>query len=968
MSDLRAFFGPNAGYVLELYERYTADPNSVPEADRSYLAGLDPSALATLTARSGAVRTNGATAPAAADVSKIVAAAALAQAVREYGHLDARIDPLGQPLPSAPELDPAFLGLSEADLAALPARVVGGPASDGAPNAAAAIRRLREIYSGSVGYDFDHIQVAEERVWLQNAVESGQFSAPLETATRRALLRRLTQVESFEKFLHQTYLGQKRFSVEGNDMVVPMLDEIVHSAAGSGTREVVIGMAHRGRLNVLTHVLGKPYTAIIQAFEGKRQSRAVGGDPSNVNDPSEDFSGDVKYHLGARLLRGEHGMAVEVPMVLAPNPSHLEAVNPVIEGMARASQDITDQPGNPGFDPKGSVAIAIHGDAAFPGQGVVAETLNMAGLEGYSTGGTIHIIVNNQVGFTTDPRDSRSTLYAGDLAKGFEIPVLHVNADDPEACLMSCRMAMAYRQQFGKDFLIDLVGYRRWGHNEGDEPFFTQPTLYEKVDGHPTVRQLWADLMVKSGEITQQEADDLVTEAMDRLAGVRRSVTDGTAEYEEEEPLPPVRREVETAVPETRLREIHAAIHAFPEGFQVTPKLARQWDRRAQLLESPDAKIDWALAETYAFAATISDGIPVRLSGQDSQRGTFSQRHLVLHDPRNNATHIPLQHLPGATASFAVYNSPLSEAAVLGFEYGYSVQAPGRLVLWEAQFGDFANGAQIIIDQFIAAARSKWMQMPSLVLLLPHGYEGQGPEHSSARLERFLQLSAQDNIRVANCTTAAQYFHLLRRQALRLADDPRPLVLMTPKSLLRNPMASSQLSEFSSGTFMPVLDDAFVESDRTRVTRAVLCSGKVAIDLQASPLREQATDVAIVRVEQLAPFQNTAIRNMLAGYPNLREIIWLQEEPKNMGAWSFMEPRLRDLTGGEYPISYVGRPERASPAEGSLYIHNEEQARIVEAAFANVPGAATRSQTNGARGNGKHGATEPALAGPKRKK
>jgi 2-oxoglutarate dehydrogenase E1 component len=747
-----------------------------------------------------------------------------------------------------------------------------------------------------------------------------------------------------------------------------MLDEIVHSAASSGTREIVIGMAHRGRLNVLTHVLGKPYAAIIQAFEGKKKSKAVGGDPSHANDPSEDFSGDVKYHLGARLLRGEHGLAVEVPMVLAPNPSHLEQVNPVIEGMVRASQDITDRPGEPGCDPRASVAIAIHGDAAFPGQGVVAETLNMTGLRGYSTGGTIHIIVNNQVGFTTDPQDSRSTLYASDLAKGFEIPVIHVNADDPEACLMVTRMAMEYREAFGKDFLIDLVGFRRWGHNEGDEPMFTQPRLYEKINNHPTVRKIWADRLIASGEITPEDAEQLVSEAMDRLAGVRRSVTDGTAEIEEEEPLPPVRREVETAVPEARLREIHAAIHAMPDGFAITPKLARQWERRAKLLETADAKIDWALAEAYAFAAIISDGIPVRLSGQDAERGTFSQRHLVLHDPSTNATHTPLQSLPGATASFAVYNSPLSEAAVVGFEYGYSVHAPGRLVIWEAQFGDFSNGAQIIIDQFIAAARSKWMQMPSLVLLLPHGYEGQGPEHSSGRLERYLQLSAQDNIRVANCTTAAQYFHLLRRQALRLDDDPRPLILMTPKSLLRNPLASSDLAEFASGTFLPVLDDPFVAEAPDKVTRVILCSGKVAVDLQASTLREGASNVAIVRVEQLAPFQNTAIRSTLARYANLQEIVWLQEEPRNMGAFSFIQPRLRELTGSEFPIRYIGRPDRASPAEGSLYIHNDEQARIVEAAFADVP-AIARRRSNGTTGNGKNGATrESAIAGSRRKK
>jgi len=775
----------------------------------------------------------------------------------------------------------------------------------------------------------------------------------------------LTQVESFERFLHQTYLGQKRFSVEGNDVVVPMIDECVHAAAASGTREVVIGMAHRGRLNVLTHVLGKPYAAIIQAFEGKKKSKAVGGDPSNVNDPSEDFSGDVKYHLGARLLRGEHGMAVEVPMVLAPNPSHLEQVNPVIEGMVRASQDITDHPGEPGRDPKASVAIAIHGDAAFPGQGVVAETLNMAGLRGYTTGGTIHIIVNNQVGFTTDPTDSRSTLYASDLAKGFEIPVVHVNADDPEACLAVCRMAMAYRQEFGKDFLVDLVGYRRWGHNEGDEPMFTQPVLYEQINNHPTVRAIWADRLIASGEITQADADQLVSEAMDRLAGVRRSVTDGTAEVEVHEHHPAGRREVETALPEARLREIHAAIHGLPDGFAITSKLARQWERRAKLLDSPDAKVDWALAETYAFAATISDGIPIRLSGQDAERGTFSQRHLVLHDPTNNATWTPLQHLPGATASFAVYNSPLSEAAVVGFEYGYSVHASGRMVLWEAQFGDFSNGAQIMIDQFIAAARAKWLQHPSLVLLLPHGYEGQGPEHSSARLERYLQLSARDNIRVANCTTAAQYFHLLRRQALRLDDDPRPLILMTPKSLLRNPLASSDLAEFTQGTFRPILDDPAVAGAPENVTRVVLCSGKVAVDLEASPLRAETSNVAVLRVEQLAPFQHTAIRTALEQYPNAQELVWLQEEPRNMGAWSYMEPRLRELTGRS--IGYIGRPERASPAEGALDIHNEEQARIVGAAYTGAP-AIAQGKTNGANGHGKSETPEPALAGSKRKK
>ena len=966
MSDLQAFFGPNAGYVLDLYERFTADPTAVSAADRAWFESLGPDLLNQPLTTGAGQATNGHTTVATVDITRTVGAAALAQAIREYGHMNATIDPLGSPLPGAPELDPAFHGVTESDLAALPAEVVGGPAAAGARNAAEAMAKLRAIYSGSVGYDFDHIQVARERLWLQNAIEAGEFSAPLETATRRALLRRLTQVESFEKFLHQTYLGQKRFSIEGNDVVVPMLDEIVHSAAASGTREVVIGMAHRGRLNVLTHILGKPYAAIISAFEGKKKTRAVSGDPSHQNDPSEDFSGDVKYHLGARLLRGEHGMAVEVPMVLAPNPSHLEAVNPVIEGMVRASQDVCDSPGEPVRDDRGSVAIAIHGDAAFPGQGVVAETLNMAGLRGYTTGGTIHIIVNNQVGFTTDPRDSRSTLYASDLAKGFEIPVIHVNADDPEACLMVCRMAMAYRLEFGKDVLIDLVGYRRWGHNEGDEPLFTQPRLYEQINNHPTVRAVWAERLLASGEITQDEVDELVREAMDRLAGVRRSVTDGTAEIEEEERRPSQRREVETAISTEQMRRFHHDVHTLPEAFQITPKLARQWERRATLLDSSDNKIDWALAETYAFAGILADGIPVRLSGQDAERGTFSQRHLVLHDPTTDKTWTPLQSLPDAKASFAVYNSPLSEAAVVGFEYGYSVHAPGRLVLWEAQFGDFANGAQIIIDQFIAGARSKWMQLPALVMLLPHGYEGQGPEHSSGRLERFLTLSAQDNLRIANCTSAAQYFHLLRRQALRLDDDPRPLILMTPKSLLRNPLASSDQEDFTHGTFRPVMDDPFVAETPGDVTRVVLCSGKVAIDLIASKTRESARHVAIVRVEQLAPFQNTAIRAALNGYPNATEIVWLQEEPRNMGAWRYMEPRLRELLGTS-DIRYIGRSDQASPAEGALYIHNEEQARIVEAAFAPLPGSnhSVNGKTNGRKGS--H-AEATATGGSRRKK
>lgn len=935
MSDLGAFYGPNAGYVLELYENYLADPASVGPEWQHYFVDFQPAPPAS----NGVVVAAPVAAAPAVDLEQVVGAAALAQAIREYGHLDADIDPLGRPVEDNIDLDLATYKLTESDLRSLPAMVVGGGVVEGSADAAEALQKLRAIYTGSTGYDFDHVHLPAERAWLTEAVESQRFAQPMERQARRALLRRLTDVEGFERFLHQTYLGQKRFSIEGTDMLVPMLDEIVHSAAGDGVREVIFGMAHRGRLNVMTHVLGKPYQAIIAAFEGAKWRPK-----QDENDPAQQFSGDVKYHLGARLLRGEQGHMVEIPLVLAPNPSHLEAVNPVVEGMVRASQDVTDNPGKPVRDNKASMAILIHGDAAFPGQGVVAETLNLSALPGYSTGGTIHIISNNQVGFTTLPSDSRSTRYAGDLAKGFEIPVVHVNADDPESCLAAVRMAIEYRDTFGKDFLIDLVGYRRWGHNEGDEPSFTQPEMYKIIDKHPTVREVFAQQLLEAGEVEPGEADAMLQGSLDHLAGIRRSVTDGTANLSEEVPPPPPRRGVDTGVPEETLLEFHRDIHAIPDGFAITPKLARQWDRRAHVLDTPDGKIDWAHAEALAFASILSDGVPIRLTGQDSERGTFSQRHLVLHGA-DGSTYTPLEALPAAQASFAVYNSPLSEEAAVGFEYGYSVQAPGRLVLWEGQFGDFANGAQVMIDQFISAARTKWRVEPSLVMLLPHGYEGQGPEHSSARLERYLQLFAQDNIRVVNATTSAQYFHLLRRQAALLQSDPRPLIVMTPKSLLRNPAASSELKDLVSGTFRTVMDDQ-INTDHAAVTRLVLCSGKVAVDLDASPLRAETKSVAVARVEQLAPFPRITLGKTLELYPDLREIAWLQEEPKNMGAWTYMDPKLRELAP-ELTVSYIGRPERASPAEGAADLHAAEQKRIVAAAFDGAPTVARSARSNG---------------------
>jgi 2-oxoglutarate dehydrogenase E1 component len=937
MSDLRTFVGPNAGYVLDLYDRYLADPASLDADWRAFFADFDPATITPTPARATAAAPV-ASAP-AVDVSKIIAAAQLAQAIRGYGHLASRLDPLGSPPPGAPELKAEHYGLTESDLAALPASVVGGAVANGAANAAAAIARLRSTYCGVAGYEFDHVPATEERTWLREAVESGAFSQRLEPEAQRALLRRLTSVEGFERFLHQTYLGQKRFSVEGNDIVVPMLDELVHRAAGDGIKQVVIGMAHRGRLNVLTHILRKRYADIIAQFEGKKRKAAATAE----SDPGDEWTGDVKYHLGARILPGQQGSLVELPIVLAPNPSHLEQVNPVVVGMVRATQDLRGAGGAPVRDPLRSVGVLIHGDAAFPGQGVVSETMNLAGLAGYTTSGTVHIIVNNQIGYTTNYWDSRSTMYASDPAKGFEIPIIHVNADEPEACIAATQLAIAFRNRFGKDVLIDLIGYRRWGHNEGDEPLFTQPKMYEIIGSHPTVRQIWADRLTANGTITAGDGDRFLKEKLDELAGVRRSITDGSFEFADEDVPYTERREVDTAISDDQLREYQTAIHATPADFKLSSKLSRQWTKRATAVDGPDSRIDWAHAEALAFAAILADGTPIRLTGQDAERGTFSQRHLVLHNPDTGLTTTPLQNFAGAKASFAVYNSALSEAACVGYEYGYSIQSPETLVLWEAQFGDFVNGAQIMIDQFIVAARQKWQQEPGLVLLLPHGYEGQGPEHSSGRLERFLQLVAQDNIRVANCTTSAQYFHLLRRQAKLLPIDRRPLVVMTPKALLRNPLASSPVADLVQGTFLPVIDDASAIERREKVTRLVLCSGKVIVDLEGSSERPTAERVAVVRVEQLAPFQNSALRSVISSYPNLKEIVWAQEEPRNMGAWTYMEPRLRELTGGDLPIRYVGRPDRASPAEGSLATHNEIQAEIVAAAYAEPPAPTARN-------------------------
>jgi 2-oxoglutarate dehydrogenase E1 component len=940
--------GLNAGYVGLLLEQYLENPEAVDPAWREVFEQAGDGVLDTLPGLHRLLSTrpegdgNGAVAeseavaetasptaappaPAKPDerlLGAVAAAMALVKAIRMHGHLAARLDPLGSDPPGDPALDPLRLTppLTPDLQAQIPARLLR--LSVEGDTLLEALPRLQEVYMGTIAYEIEHIADHAERVWLRQAIETGRFRKPLPPEERKRLLERLSQVEAFETFLRRAFIGQKQFSIEGLDSLVPMLDEAVELSAEDGAAEVVIGIAHRGRLNVLAHVVGRDYTSILREFEGEKTIDALIADP-------EGGTGDVKYHLAAsesRLTR-----AGEIQVTLAPNPSHLEAVDPVVEGRARAEQ--TDRSGGAGLhDPTVAFPILIHGDASFAAQGVVAETLNLHSLDGYSTGGTLHVIANNQVGFTTDPAEGRSTRYSSDLAKGFDIPIVHVNADDPEAALAAIRLALAYREEFGHDAVIDLVGYRRFGHNEQDEPAYTQPLQAERIALQRPVRETYAARLVADGVLTADEADGLFEQTLTALREAHdRLKTSLTPHETPSEPKTgwETGEAVVTAVPEERIRELNDQLLRVPEGFTVNPKLARQLDRRREALD--EGGIDWGQAESLAYASLLEDGIPIRLSGQDSERGTFSHRHAVLHDPTTGETHAPLQHLPTASASFEVYNSPLSEYAALGFEYGYSIAAPETLVVWEAQFGDFVNGAQIVIDQFVVSGRSKWGQTSRLTHLLPHGYEGNGPEHSSARLERFLQLAAQDNIRVANCTTSAQFFHLLRRQALDAT--ARPLVVMTPKGLLRLKQATVALDELTSGTFQPVLAEP---GERAGVHRLVLCSGKVYYDIVGHDVRGLASGVHVARIELLYPFPLDQVRALVASFPDLREIVWAQEEPQNMGAWRSIRHRLEDAAA-QAPaverIQYVGRPWRASPSEGYPTLHQHEQDRIVREAL-----------------------------------
>ncbi len=933
--DHRIIQGAESGRFLALVEEYLQGERGFYEDVFSSLGvelGPPPSPPAPAAAASAAAEAVASPPAQGAAVGEemlraVQAASTLVSRYRSHGHLAARLDPLDSEPEGDPGLDPEPLGLMPELMARIPAKVLhmyvpGATLADALPH-------LRETYCGTIAYEIEHIASHRQRVWLREKIESGAFRDPLTNDEARWLLRRLVKVDALERFMHKAYLGQHQFSIEGLDMTVPMVDELIKLSAAHGGKEVVIGMAHRGRLNVLAHNLGRSYETIFAEFEGASTLEAVTTIPQGG-------TGDVKYHHGAQGSYDlENGETIRVN--LESNPSHLEYVYPVVEGATRAAQTTRQGP-HAHQDTDAAVPIVIHGDASFPAQGVVSETLNLQALDGYKVGGTVHIITNNQVGFTTDPDDARSTRWASDLAKGFDVPIVHVNADDVQACMSAVRLAFAFRQEFGHDVLIDLIGYRRFGHNESDEPAYTQPEMYAKIKAKKRVSELWGDRLVAEGIVTREEVEKQAQEVWDHMtllhqrlkAKIEAAAEHGdhaTGEYElDRSPSP----EVETAVPAARLHDLGEALLRVPDGFTVHPKLVKQLERRREALEESAHTIDWAHAEALAFASLLTEGTPIRLTGQDTERGTFSQRHMVLHDAKTGQTVCPIQSLPDALAPLELHNSPLSELACMGFEYGYSQEAPETFVLWEAQFGDFVNSAQVIVDQFIVSGLAKWGQTSRLTLLLPHGYEGSGPEHSSGRLERFLALAAEGNIRVANPTTPAQYFHLLRRQA-RIAKQ-RPLIVMTPKSLLRLPQATNTLADLAEGSrFHPVLAEAGI--DDAEVTRLILCTGKVYYDLVGHPDRASHPTLAVARVELLYPFPEGQILELMRRYPKLQEVVWVQEEPRNVGARAHMFPRLMQIMPHEIRFGFIGRPERASPGEGYPAAHIAEQNRIVTTAI-----------------------------------
>ncbi len=934
----------NADFIAELYARYAEDPASVDPTWRTFFAELHDDARGMLqeqrgaswspgsakkVIRNGVVSTTEATSPVNAPRDSL-RALSLIRTYRLRGHLLAKLDPLGiAPAPYYAEFDPKNYGFAPDDYDR-PIFIDGALGLQ-----TATIRQIMAIldktYCRSIGVEFMHVQDPDQRRWIRDHVEADQNQPAFDKATKINALERLTAAESFERFLQVKFPGTKRFGLEGGETMIPALEALIAHGVPLGLREVVIGMAHRGRLNVLTNFLNKPFAAIFAEFQG-----------ASPNPNSFQGSGDVKYHLGAstnRLFNGE-----SVHLTMNANPSHLEFVNPVVMGRVRAKQRQRTSGGPISSEARDQVmGLLIHGDAAMAGQGIVAETLMLSELRGYSTGGTMHVVVNNQVGFTTSPQYSRSGVYCTDVAKMIQAPIFHVNGDDVEAVLRIAQMAAAFRQMFHKDVVIDMVCYRRHGHNESDEPAFTLPVMYQKIKDQPTTRELYAQKLIAEGTLTAAEAEKIQSDFLAKMEQdflASTTYTPRKADWLEDrwsgfDIASGEERSGDTGVDPAILREIGLNIARVPEGFNINPKIAKQLEAKRAMIDSGQG-LDWATAEALAFGTLVTEGTHVRLSGQDCGRGTFSQRHCVLYDQATEQRCVPLNGLRAQQANFEVHDSPLSELAVMGFDYGYSLAEPNALVCWEGQFGDFANGAQVMIDQFIASAECKWLRMSGLTLLLPHGYEGQGPEHSSARLERYLQLCGDDNWQVANCSTPANYFHILRRQIKR--NFRKPLILMTPKSLLRHKLCVSQLSELQTGTtFLRVIPEAVANlADDRKIRRVVLCGGKVYYDLLAAREVKKITDVAIVRLEQFYPFPDKPLAKELARYSKA-DVVWCQEEPENMGAWSFLDRRLEAvLTAIDHKCKrpvYVGRNASASTASGSLKKHNAQQDELVEKAL-----------------------------------
>jgi len=871
------------------------------------------------------------------DIGKESAVLQLINAYRVRGHLIADLDPLGSEPNYHPELDPAHYGLTIWDLdREFVTGSLGQSIGEGASHIVLTLRELmetlRQTYCGKIGAEYMYIQAPDQKTWLQQRMEPLANTWELSSATKLRALERILDSEGFEQFLHTRFQGHKRFSVEGGESTIAILDEIADRAAGNAVHEIVIGMAHRGRLNILTNIIGKKPEQIFSEFDGNPYEHSTQG------------SGDVKYHLGAAGVR-QSSSGREIMVSLAPNPSHLEAVNPVVEGIVRPKQDRLGD-----HKRERVIPLLIHGDAAFAGQGVVAETLNMSQLEGYTTGGTIHLVINNQIGFTTQPDASRSSIYATDIARAVDAPVFHVNGDDPEACLRVAQLAFDFRQQFKKDVVIDMICYRRHGHNEGDDPSYTQPIMYRKIRQHPSVATIYAERLVREKVTTAGEVERMKKAIKQRLSDAQERSQQNQSHYEYQELAEIDEQAVRKQIPQTAagrelLERVIYGSTAFPEDFNLHPKLKGFIDKRLQILDG--AAMDWAGAEALAYGSLVLEGTPIRLSGQDSGRGTFSQRHLVFYDAENGVPFIPMQHLAPNQARFEVWDSCLSEYAVMGFEFGYSVADPLCLVLWEAQFGDFANGAQIMIDQFISCSQQKWNQPSGLVLLLPHGQEGQGPEHSSARLERFLSLCAEENMQVVNPTTPAQYFHLLRRQMYGGPDRRgmrKPLIVMTPKSLLRHAKATSTLNDLTVGGYREVIGDAGL-AQADEVKRVLLTSGKIYYELADQRDKLGANNVAIVRLEQYYPFPSAELQDVLMRYPVTAEVCWVQEEPRNMGAWRFIRTFIQPmLDPARRSLRYIGRAESASPAPGSVKRHQAEQADILDEAFNPDSGPKARKQ------------------------